>query len=108
MLNFPKSNSPVAELFDVSHVLECAKIENRAKLLTALQARDKAQEMMAADTAIRSVNMVCLFVGELMLFEFSVDGRSRMVWNFGALDPKSPESIAQEFAAAGPFPIAHA
>lgn len=82
-IKFPAADSPINELFDRAHVAECFMPENRAKIRTALAARDEAQAFMAPPSEVLSVNMFCEFVGELALFEFSADGRSRMLWVFG-------------------------
>ena len=86
MLSLPPTASPIRGLFDLHDLADLAAPSNRAKLPTFRQAVVSARASMKADTAIRSVNMICLrATGHLWLIEFRHSGSWKKVWDFGAL-----------------------
>ena len=86
MLALPSSSSSLRGLFDVSHLVEMAAPQNRAKLPTFRQAVTAARQYMAAEAHAKSVNVICFCAdGTLQLVGVGPKGGIKRLWNFGTL-----------------------
>jgi hypothetical protein len=82
----PLSNTAVREqMGDIAHVAEVLDYRNVAKLPVVWQARRKALEAMAADSAIKRINFIVIRADsdERWLISIGRRGGWRKLWNFG-------------------------
>lgn len=78
----PLANSPLRELFDVRDLLPYGEPGGLLKAPTLRQALNAARATLAADSAIRSINSICLMAdGSLCLLRVKA-ASSKILWNF--------------------------
>ena len=85
MFRLPTANHPARNLIDLASIAELLAPENVGKLLPIWQARRRALEAFASDTAIRRIAHLIIRADsdERWLVTFGRRGGWRKEWNFG-------------------------
>ena len=85
-IKFPTNDNPIRDMFDAASVAMMLLPEKRMSLPTLRDALRIGRESISADSAISSVNVVCIKAnGDIVLEKIGKRGGHDTIWTFGNL-----------------------
>ena len=81
-IQLPSTDSPIRERFDVAHVVETLRPENRSKLPAFGQIKSRISREGLGE-GVHSINVICMKAdGSICLVEFGPRGGAKQIWRF--------------------------